>query len=132
MKGLTGDRYARKRGTFSATEPKHSGRALTLIESEALEAFKARYELDLSPAEARRNLVTVGIRLNDLVGKKFYVGTVLVAGVRLCDPCSHLQKLTQKPVLAGLDQWGGLRADILSTGVIQVGDTITLIESKPE
>lgn len=127
--GLVGDRYYYRQGTFSNAEPE-SGRHLTLIEQEALEHFQAQTAVELSPAEARRNLITSGIHLNDLVGKQFYVGEVLVAGIRLCDPCSHLQQLTRKQVLTGLANCGGLRADILSSGLIKVGDSIQLVADK--
>jgi MOSC domain-containing protein YiiM len=124
--GLVGDRYHRQQGTFSTADPKETGRALTLVESEALERYEEKYGVVLSPAEARRNLVTQGVSLNDLMGKEFYIGEVRVKGIRLCHPCQHLQQVTGKAVLAGLDQCGGLRADILSEGVIRVGDRISI------
>jgi GNAT superfamily N-acetyltransferase len=82
-------------------------------------------EIDLSAAEARRNIVTEGLRLNDLVGKRFRIGTVLIEGIRLCPPCAHLDKVTGKALLKPLADRGGFRADILSDGVIRVGDAIT-------
>lgn len=127
--GLVGDRYYYQQGTFSNAEPR-SGRHLTLIEQEALEHFQAQTAVELSPAEARRNLIASGVQLNDLVGKQFYVGEVLVARIRLCDPCSHLQQLTRKRVLIGLENCGGLRADILSSGQIRIGDPIQLVVDK--
>jgi MOSC domain-containing protein YiiM len=69
--------------------------------------------------------VTQGIALNDLIGKEFYIGEVQVKGIRLCAPCQHMQKLTGKPVLEGLENSGGLRVDILQGGVIKKGDRIT-------
>jgi len=120
-RGLVGDRYFEGGGTFSDWEPKGPGRELTLIESEVLT------EIGLSAAEARRNIVTAGLRLNDLVGKRFRIGTVLVEGIRLCPPCAHLDKVTGKSLLKPLADRGGLRADILSDGVIRVGDAITCI-----
>jgi MOSC domain-containing protein YiiM len=118
-RGLVGDRYFEGVGTFSDWEPKGPGRELTLIESEVLT------EIGLSAAEARRNIVTEGLRLNDLVGKRFRIGTVLIEGIRLCPPCAHLDKVTGKALLKPLADRGGLRADILSDGVIRVGDAIT-------
>jgi MOSC domain-containing protein YiiM len=120
-RGLVGDRYFEGGGTFSDWEPKGPGRELTLIEREVLT------EIGLSAAEARRNIVTAGLRLNDLVGKRFRIGTVLVEGIRLCPPCAHLDKVTGKSLLKPLADRGGLRADILSDGVIRVGDAITCI-----
>ena len=123
-RGLEGDRYFQKTGTFSNGKP--TGRALTLIEKESLERFEEEYGVALSPEETRRNILTEGIALNDLVGKRFHVGEVLAEGTHLCDPCSHLESLTAKPVLKGLENRGGLRANILSDGAIRVGDAIRI------
>jgi MOSC domain-containing protein YiiM len=124
--GLVGDRYYHQQGTFSTDDPDDAGRSLTLIEQEALEKYAAQYGVDLSAAEARRNLITQGVALNDLVDREFYIGTVRAKGIRLCHPCQHLQRLTGKPVLAGLENCGGLRADVLESGTIRVGDGIRL------
>lgn len=119
-RGLVGDRYFEGCGTFSDWEPKGPGRELTLVESEVLA------ELGLSAAEIRRNIVTESVRLNDLVGKRFRIGEVLIEGIRLCPPCTHLDQVTGKELLKPLADRGGLRANILSDGVIRVGDTIRL------
>jgi MOSC domain-containing protein YiiM len=119
--GLEGDRYALGQGTFFKPEPDCE---LTLIEVEAIEALKRDYEVDLAPGEARRNLVTRGVPLNRLVGLEFKIGEVRIRGIRLCEPCSHLQALTGRPVIKGLLHRGGLRAQILSQGTIHVGDTV--------
>ena len=68
--------------------------------------------------------MTRGIALNDLVGRRFTVGEVECFGQRLCDPCSHLEKLTQPGVLKGLVERGGLRADVVRDGEIRVGDEV--------
>jgi len=120
--GLEGDRYALKQGTFFKPEPAFE---LTLIEAEAIEALRCDYNVELAPGDARRNIVTRGVNLNHLVGRDFRVGTVLVRGIRLCEPCEHLQKLTGKQLLKGLLHRGGLRAQILTEGIIHVGDTVT-------
>jgi MOSC domain-containing protein YiiM len=124
--GLVGDRYFRTTGsgTFSAADK--PGQDLTLIEEEALDALLAEHGIALTPGEARRNVVTRGIRLNELVGKRFLVGDVECRGDRLCDPCSHLQKVTYPGVLRGLADRGGLRADVVSGGEIRVGDPVTV------
>jgi len=119
--GLEGDRYALEQGTFSKPLPEYE---LTLIEAEAIEALKRDYEVELAPGEARRNVVTQGVPLNHLVGREFSVGGVRVRGIRLCEPCDHLQKLTGCPLIKGLLHRGGLRAQILTEGTIRVGDTI--------
>ncbi len=117
-RGLEGDRYAVGQGTFSGGID--DGRALTLVEGEVLD------ELSLGPADARRNLVTRGIRLNALMGHAFTVGGVECAGRRLCEPCAHLERLTRPGALRALVHRGGLRADILTSGEIAVGDRVTI------
>ena len=120
--GLEGDRYAKGEGTFSGGTG--DGRALTLIEGEVLDAMSLPDGSRLGPAEARRNLVTRGISLNPLVGRRFTVGEVECEGRRLCEPCAHLQQLTAPGVLRGLVHRGGLRADILGDGEIEVGAAV--------
>jgi hypothetical protein len=117
-RGLEGDRYFEKRGTFS--KPYARGHDLTLIEAEALDGL-AR---PLAPEEARRNVLTRGIDLNALVGKPFTIGDVRCLGQRLCEPCAHLERLTPG-TLRPLIHKGGLRADVLSDGEIRVGDEIS-------
>ena len=119
--GLEGDRYAMRQGTFFKPEPDFE---LTLIEAEAIEALKRDYNVELAPAESRRNLVTRGVALNHLVGRDFQIGSVKAHGIRLCEPCSHLQRLTGKQVIKGLLHRGGLRAQILTQGSIRVGDAV--------
>jgi MOSC domain-containing protein YiiM len=120
--GLEGDRYASKQGTFYNPEPAYE---LTLIESEAVEALRRDYEIVLAPGDARRNIVTRGVPLNHLVGREFRVGDVKIRGIRLCEPCDHLQRLTGVSVIKGLLHRGGLRAQILSRGRIRVGDVVS-------
>jgi MOSC domain-containing protein YiiM len=127
-RGLVGDRYYIGSGTFSDAEPKGPGRELTLIEGEVLEALEAEHGIRLTGAVARRNLVTQGIRLNELIGVTFRIGHVLVQGIRPCDPCTHLDKVTGMKLLLPLRNRGGLRASILSDGAIRVGDAIAMAE----
>ena len=96
---------------------------MTLIEAEALEALAAE-GVEISWEEARRNVVTRGIGLNALVGRRFLIGEVECVGRRLAEPCSHLQRLAPPGILAGLVHRGGLRADILEGGTIRVGDPV--------
>ena len=119
--GLVGDRYERGAGTFS--DPAGRGYDLTLVESEALEELSTS-GVELKPEEARRNLVVKGIALDGLIGRRFRVGEVECLGQRRCEPCAHLEKLTQPGVLRGLAHRGGLRADVLSSGKINAGDSI--------
>jgi MOSC domain-containing protein YiiM len=120
--GLEGDRYAREAGTFSKKSPSNQ---LTLVEEEALAAAARDYNLAIAAGETRRNLLTCGIALNHLVGREFRIGEVRLRGIRLCEPCEHLQKLTGREVIKALLHRGGLRAEILSDGMIKVGDVIT-------
>ena len=123
-KGLDGDRYFARAGTYS--DQPGSGRDVTLIEIEAIEALKRDYEIELNAKDTRRNIATRGVALNHLIGREFEVGEVTLRGSRLCDPCSHLEKLTAKGAMRGLIHRGGLRAEILTDGMIKVGDTIDL------
>ena len=90
-------------------------------------ALQRDYQVEIDPGEARRNIVTRGVPLNQLVGREFEVGATRLRGTRLCEPCSHLEGLTRKGVVRGLVHRGGLRADILAEGTIRVGDDIHLI-----
>ena len=119
-RGLEGDRYFSNLGTFSDTPG--SGRQVTLIESEAIDAVERDCGYKLEYKDSRRNIVTHGVALNDLVGKEFSVGAVPMLGVRLCDPCNH--SFPDGNVKQALVQRGGLRADILNDGVIRVGDAV--------
>jgi len=120
--GLEGDRYALRQGTFFKPLPDFE---LTLIEAEAIEALKRDYGVELAAGEARRNVVTRGAPLNHLVGREFRIGEVRIRGIRLCEPCSHLEGLTGQPLIKGLRHRGGLRAQILSPGAIRVGDVVS-------
>ena len=115
--GLTGDRYFLKAGTFSV--PGKPDREVTLIEAEALEALAREYDVALQAGQSRRNLVTRGVPLNHLVGKEFRVGAVVLRGIRLCEPCGHLEKLTIPGVEKGLRHRGGLERQLDLPGLQQ-------------
>jgi mutator protein MutT len=120
--GLEGDRYALGRGHYSPDL--RVSRDLTLIEAEVMADLARNHGIQLAPGETRRNLTTRGIRLNDLVGRRFWVGEVLCEGTRLCEPCQYLTELTGKPLLRALVHRGGLRADIVRGGRIRRGDRL--------
>jgi MOSC domain-containing protein YiiM len=120
-RGLEGDRHYR--GGTERNEP-GSGHDLTLIEAEAVEALASEAGIQLPAGDARRNVVTRGVALNDLVGRAFRVGEVRCVGVEPCDPCRHLERLTQPGVLRGLVGRGGLAADVVEGGEIAVGDPV--------
>jgi MOSC domain-containing protein YiiM len=120
--GLVGDRYL-----APAPAERSGGIDLTLIEAEALEALLAETGIAVEPFESRRNVVTRGVRLNDLVGRRFRVGTVECLGIELCEPCLGLAKRTHPGVLRGLVHRGGLRADIVVGGEIAPGDEVVAL-----
>jgi MOSC domain-containing protein YiiM len=120
--GLDGDRYAAGRGHYSGRPG--SGRQVTLIEREAVEAAAADYGVAITPAASRRNLLTEGVALNHLVGREFTVGAVLLRGTRLCEPCAHLEALSAPGVQRALAHRGGLRAEVVAGGTVRVGDAI--------
>lgn len=120
--GLVGDRYWAKIGTYS--DRPGDGRHLTLIAAETLEDLARETGIALTGGSHRRNVVTRGVDLDTLIGKRFRVGTVECLGVRQCRPCAHLEDLTRPGVLKGLVNRGGLRADVLSSGPIAVGDAV--------
>ena len=123
--GLEGDRYALGRGHYSPD--RRVSRDLTLIEAEVIEDLARTHGIELAPGETRRNLTTRDIRLNDLVGRRFWIGEVLCEGTCLCEPCGYLSQLTGKPLLRALVHRGGLRADILRSGVIRRGDRLRVV-----
>jgi MOSC domain-containing protein YiiM len=116
-KGLAGNRYY-----FEDGAP--PGRALTLIAAEALEAFTTETGISLAADESRRNVLTRGVDVNALVGRRFRIGDVECEGVELCEPCTHLQAMTRPGVLNGMVHRAGLNADILTDGEIAVGDAV--------
>jgi len=109
--GLEGDRHFRKDGA-------RSGQALTLVEAESVE------DVGLQPGETRRQVTVRGVRLNDLIGRRFRVGEVECLGVELCEPCSHLESMTRPGIIKDLLHRAGINADVLTDGVIRVGDEI--------
>jgi len=121
-RGLEGDRYFSETGTFSKTPG--AGREVTLIEAEAIEALNRDYHIELDPQDSRRNIVTRNLPLNHLVGREFRVGAATLRGMRLCEPCAHLERVVGKKVSPGLVHRGGLRAEILTEGAIRIGDPI--------
>ncbi|HET8978615.1 MAG TPA: MOSC domain-containing protein [Solirubrobacteraceae bacterium] len=122
-RGLEGDRYAGGQGTFSVAGGR--GNEVTLIAGEVLDTLQLPGGRPLSGAEARRNIVTRDVDLNALVGRRFRIGELELIGRRRCEPCAHLQRLTRPGVLRGLVHRGGLRADLLSSGTLRVGDRIS-------
>lgn len=124
--GLVGDRYATRTGHWSA-DPRVD-RDITLIEAEVVEDLEASEGIVLGPGESRRNITTRGIRLNELVGRRFRVGDAICEGTRLCEPCQYLTDLLGKPVLKPLVHRAGLRAHIVEGGEIAVGAEVAALD----
>ena len=111
-KGLEGDRHFHPR----RAKP---GQALTLVEAEVVDGA------GLAPGATRRQVTVRGVRLNELVGKRFRVGDVECYGVELCEPCKHLESMTRPGIIRELAHRAGINADILNDGTISVGDEIS-------
>jgi MOSC domain-containing protein YiiM len=118
--GLIGDRYA----TSEHDADYDGGQDLTLVEAESLDRLAAEDGIKLQPGATRRNVTTRGIALNDLVGKTFTVGGVTARGIELCEPCNGLQATIGQPILRPLAHRAGLRAQLLTSGTIRVGDRV--------
>jgi MOSC domain-containing protein YiiM len=120
-RGLEGDRNLSAPDRWIAT-----GCALTLIEAEVIEAVLQEHGLDLREGRSRRQVVTRGVRLNELVGRIFRVGPLRCRGVELCEPCLDLQRMLGDPgTIRALVHRGGLRADILDGGQLSAGDLVS-------
>ena len=119
-KGVVGDRH------FNNYNDPYC--QLSLIESENIDEYNIKFGLDIPYINFRRNIVTKGIQLNDLIGKKLKVGNVELEGIELCRPCRHLtEMLDQKNILKEFMRKGGLRCQILSSSKINIGDKIEII-----
>jgi MOSC domain-containing protein YiiM len=120
-RGLQGNRY------FWADGDAPPGRGVTLIAAEAMDAVALEGNVSIEPAATRRNVLTRGIDVNELVGKRFRIGDVECEGVELCEPCAHLESMTQPGLIKALVHRGGLNADILSDGEISIGDPVVAV-----
>jgi len=118
-KGLAGDRYAGGLGTWSSSAG--PGRQVTLFEAETIEALHRDHDLQIDPALTRRNLLTVGVPLNHLVGREFRVGEVRLRGITLCEPCTHLDKVAGQKLSKLLLHRGGLNAEVVTGGILKPG-----------
>ena len=120
-KGIIGDRH------FDEYNDPYC--QLSLIESENIDFYNSKYNLNISYIDFRRNIITKGIRLNDLINRRFFIGNVKVEGIDLCRPCRHLtEMLSQENILKEFLRKGGLRCQILSSSTINIGDNIKLLD----
>lgn len=124
--GIVGDRYGAGRGAAQFQGCRSPEKEITLIAREAIDAANDEFNSTIEHLDTRRNVLTEGVPLNDLVGQTFRVGPVLVKGLELCEPCGYLEKLTFDGIRAALKHRGGLRCCVVEGGTISVGDAITV------
>lgn len=122
-RGILGDRYHHR-----AAEDEVQQNHLSLISKEELDAFLARHKVEIEYGNFRRNILTTGIDLNSLLGKRFKVGQALCQGIELCEPCAFLAATVHRAVLPELEEKAGIRAIILEGGNLQVGNTIVPVK----
>ncbi len=127
--GVSGDRYFEGRGTFSAKLAGSPGWEVTLIEVEEIDRYNATHGTQWSAGDFRRNIVTRGVRLNELVGTRFTVGTATLEGVRLCEPCAYLGSLLGAEIVEGMVHRAGLRARVVEGGEVRSGDPVAAREA---
>ncbi len=127
-KGILGDRYHQGKGTFSRWQ--RANRAISLIESESLASILEESGIDLSQGRNRRNLVTSGVDLTDLIGGRFRIGTALFRASATCAPCRYLERILGPGTFAALRNRGGIRAEVIASGIIRPGDAIMPVGEK--
>jgi MOSC domain-containing protein YiiM len=126
-RGIVGDRYHAGVGTWSETGSSGDGRRhVTLIEAESIAAVAHDYGVALEPSATRRNIVTRDVALNHLVGAEFFLGAVRLRGVKLCEPCNHLQRVSGLQIRAALVHRAGLNCEVLTTGIVRVSDPVVI------
>ena len=126
-RGLRGDRYFYGRGTFNKTQLAQHVREVSILSYEALEACNSRIESSLNFPDLRRNLVIEHFDAGLLEGKEFQIGSAIFRIVRTCPPCRYLSRLLGEDMMTGLKYIGGYRASIVQSGILHVGDEITLL-----
>ena len=127
--GLLGDRYGAGIGAAQFRGRRKPENEVTLIAREAIEAANDEFNYTIEHLDTRRNLLTEGAPLNELVGKKFCVGQAVLKGLELCEPCGYLEKRTFVGIKAALKHRGGLRCCVVEGGKIEVGDVIQELTS---
>jgi uncharacterized protein YcbX len=123
-KGIEGDRYFHAQGTFTEALQESKDFEVTLIEQEEIDAFNQEANLNYSNQQFRRNIVTQGVRLNDLVGKEVSMGATTLKIIRLCEPCAYLTEILGPKLMEHMVHKAGIRAVITVSGQVRVGDTL--------
>ena len=129
--GLRGDRYGAGTGAAQLQGRRKPENEVTLIAREAIEAANDEFNLTIDHLDTRRNLLTEGVPLNELIGKTFRVGPVTLKGLERCEPCGYLQKRTFPWIKPALKGRGGLRCCVIEGGTITVGDAIVPLTPDP-
>ena len=126
-KGIVGDRYHERALEFLAMGDQVPSNHISVISKEELADFLERNNAEIDYADFRRNVLTSGIDLRELIGRQFKLGSALCQGIEDCDPCVFLAATVHRSVLPEMKEKAGLRAIILEDGDLKIGDTITLI-----
>ena len=126
-KGIVGDRYHERALEFLAVGDQVPSNHISVISKEELAGFLERNNAEIDYADFRRNVLTSGIDLRELIGRQFKLGSALCQGIEDCDPCAFLAATVHRSVLPELKEKAGLRAIILEDGDLKIGDTIILI-----
>ena len=125
--GLESDRYQRGNGHYQL-----DGCEVTLVENEALARIQEAYGLDLSAGQHRRNLVTSGIAVEELLGATFRLGGAVLRGTRRRPPCAYLEDVAEPPGISNaLKERGGICADVVEPGAIATGDDLEIVQADP-
>ena len=119
-KGIIGDRHFK--------DYNNPFNHLSIIESESIDEYNKKYNLSIPYLDFRRNIVTKGIRLNDLTDRKILIGEVQLGVIDLCRPCRHLsEKLDKDNIIKEFLRKGGIRCEILNDGKISINDQIKIV-----
>lgn len=124
--GLRGDRYQTGRGYYSPFDVCE----VTLVAGEAIDEIRERYDIDLTDGRHRRNVVTRGVDVHDLLGATFRIGGATMRGTRPRPPCAHVEQVAKEEGVArALEQGrGGVCAKVVKPGTIAVGDELVVTE----
>jgi len=121
--GLQGDRYSDRSGYWTGVDECE----VTLIEAECLDEIRAKTGVSVENGEHRRNIITRGIQLESLLGKRFQIGTAIFEYDRPRPPCGYIESLTEAGMTRALLGRGGICARVVATGTIRPNDPIQVL-----
>ncbi|HIP11560.1 MAG TPA: MOSC domain-containing protein [Arcobacter sp.] len=125
-KGIKGDRYYYKKGTFNISQVNQNVREISIISYEGLEICNKRIDTKLDFLDLRRNLVIKKFNYEELKDKEFKIGSATFKIVRTCPPCKFLSRLLANDMMTALKYIGGYRATIIKSGIISIGDKLSI------